>query len=106
MKRTSVWVVIHCEIVQPADAPVVDELVFHVSSSRKMAEKYVASWHGIAVYSWWKIQRHFIDEGLDEDRFGPFSCFTHKGKPIASPPIKRAIALFERAKRRGDLLGL
>ncbi len=89
------WVVIHCEIMQFGSDPVVDEMVFHVSSSQRKAERYVKE-GGVMPYSWWRVQRFVADETSEED----LSLFyDHKGGRIDSPPSKKAITIFKRMRK-------
>lgn len=89
------WVVIHCEIMQIGADPIVDEMVFHVSSTRRKAEEFVKE-RGVMPYSWWRVQRFTVDETNEED----LSFFyTHEGTRIDSPPTKKAITIFKRMKK-------
>jgi hypothetical protein len=90
-KGRRVWVVIHCEYMQSGRTYKkvhVDEMVFHVASSQSLAEKYVKG-QGVDPFSWWKIQEFDMDQ---EDGEGAEYYFTHRGKPVKSPPHKSALA--------------
>ncbi len=99
--RKRVWVVIHCEIMQPGKDLVVDEMADHLASTLARAEQYIKKvW--AADFSWWKIQEFWVDravEGLD------FFFYDHKGKPIKLPPYKRAKANFRKYKKTERLRG-
>src|SRR5262249_41411584 len=97
-KNGEVWVVIHCEIMQFGDTPVIDEMVLHVSSTKRRAERYIKG-RSVMDYSWWKIQRYRVDTvNDDDDDHGPVFCYTHRGTAIQSPPIKRAISRFKKQR--------
>jgi hypothetical protein len=92
-KRTA-WIIIHCEIFE---AGFYDEMIFHVASSWRKAERYLVT-HEMVMYSWWKVEVH----GMDRNDY-PEPLITHysnKGKPLKSAPDKKAWAAFERWNRR------
>jgi hypothetical protein len=98
-RRNDLWVVVHCEIMGTSKHPHVDEMVFHVASSRPKAERYLRA-SVVAAYSWWKLLRYKLD---DPDSYDAAETlfYTHKGKPVASPPIKLAFARFKKWRTSG-----
>jgi hypothetical protein len=99
-EHNCVWVVIHCEYMQrgrrPSQtvAPLVDEMVFHVASSLRAAEKYIAD-RGVAPYSWWKIERRVIDEAdFDADDRPQRHEYNYKGKPLTKRHAEAALRAF------------
>lgn len=91
-----VWVVIHCEWAGTIESFTMDEMVFHVSSTRRAAEKYVLRlW--TTPHSWWKVQRYRVDcQDIDEDDRPLTHYFRHTGKPVKSPPHAWALRQFKR----------
>jgi hypothetical protein len=93
--KRRVWVIIHCEIFHFGKEYVVDEMVFHVSSSKRKAESYVKE-ACVSSYSWWKVQYFDVDQSNEKE-----VCFyyTYKGKAVTSPSSKQAIANFKKSEK-------
>ena len=100
-KRTTVWVVMHYEYSRLKGVILVDCLQFHVSSSRKRAEKYIRS-RSVSSYSWWQIHPHVVDCDDWKMEGDEVYYYSHRGTPLRSPPFKRAEKAFlrEEAKYR------
>ena len=82
----------HCEIMGSPDAPRVDSLQFHVSSSLKKAEEYVRSM-GVEAHSWWQVHPHVVDA---DDEGDEVHYFSHRGTRLKSAPMDRAIKAFHK----------
>jgi hypothetical protein len=83
-RQAGVWVVVHCEIMQFGDVPSVDEMVFHVASSRPRAEAYCNGvW--VAPYSWWKPGTEVPDNERAPLRAkrGPHMLMDRTGRAVA-----------------------
>ena len=105
-RKSSVWVVIHCEYFQRRSKPdskvlpVTDEMVFHVAGSRRAAERRIQATFVIA-HSWWKIERRVVDEPDSDADDSPETYFyNHRGKPQSSAPHSTALRLFKSGKRK------
>jgi hypothetical protein len=98
--QKSVWVIIHCEWMGKPNKEHVDEMIFHVVSSRKIAERYMASTE-VMKSSWWKLERHRIDD-LRHDALATH-YYTITGKPLVSLAISkyqmRALAFYRKLGR-------
>jgi hypothetical protein len=90
------FVVLHVEIMG-GDRPGwqrADEMVFHVASSLRKAERYVQDNHGVEPYSWWEIISIPLDKLADYEHVGHYS---HTGKKLKEAPYKKAAACYDRA---------
>jgi len=92
-KATQAWVVIHCEFMGTSDAPRMDEMVFHVASTRRAAERYIKS-RFVSPFSWWQVQNYRVD--IDEVDEVNTLFYSHKGRQMKSPPHKFAMHHFLR----------
>jgi len=92
--KPAIWVIIHCEIFE---AGFYDEMIFHLASSQRNAERYVAKNH-MAAYSWWRVERHPLDSNEYPDP--ELQYFSNKGKRLKSAPQERAWATYERWQKR------
>src|ERR671930_91147 len=102
-RKRTVWVVMHYEIMGRPESPHVDCLQFHVSSTLAKAEAYIrAVW--VDSYSWWQVYPYFIDHPFGLHEGDEVYVYSHRGARLKFPPVKRAIAAFQRyAARRPDL---
>jgi len=94
--RPIVWVVMHYEIF---DGERADSMQFHVSSSLKAAERYIAKSH-VAPYSWWQVHPHRVDhndrtEGWEGEEVYYYS---HTGRRFKKAPVRRALNAYRRSK--------
>jgi hypothetical protein len=88
-RKKSVWVVVLCEIADPAGC--VWENVKIVASSLKAAEaEVVRGW--TAPFSWYRVERRLIDDTDTDPREVRF--YSHKGRPQKSAPERRALFYF------------
>ena len=92
--KPAVWVIIHCEIFE---AGFYDEMIFHLASSQRNAERYLAE-HAMVLYSWWRVERHLLDS--DDYPEPAISYYSNKGKSVKSVPQERAWAAYERWKAK------
>jgi len=90
------WIIIHCEIVE---AGFYDEMIFHVASSRRNAERYLAT-HEMVTHSWWKVEAHPLD--CDDYPEPAIMYYSNKGRPLKSVPDKKAWAAYDRWRRRSN----
>ncbi|MBX3413723.1 MAG: hypothetical protein KF708_13615 [Pirellulales bacterium] len=94
------WVVIHCEYfpttAPPCERPWIDEMVFHVAGSLRVAEEYVRIHQGMP-YSWWKVERRAVDEADSNADDRPVTTFyNHRGTKRANPPHAWARKAFDK----------
>jgi hypothetical protein len=96
VKKTSpprrVIVVIHAELMAPTGMPLIDEMVSHVASTWKEAEKYIAG-REVAPYSWWKLEQRTLDR---EEQEPVTRYYSHRGRLLARAPHRQALKAFER----------
>jgi hypothetical protein len=97
-RKRTVWLVMHYEIMGRPDAPEVDSLQFHVSSSLKKAEAYIRSvW--VNAHSWWQVHPHVVDTA-DFEEGEEVHYYSHRGTKLRTAPTKRAIIAFRRYSAR------
>ncbi len=89
----SVWVVLHCEYMRDPKHRVIDEMVFHVASSPRTAERFIKS-RWVSPYSWWEVQRRLLDVA-DDDVVPKKHFYNHRGQPRKLPPQKQAFRAYE-----------
>src|ERR1700722_3274101 len=90
--KHKIWVLIHSEFKAVGDETVVDEAVFYVFSSLRMAERFIRSIR-VESFSWWTVQQFDVDEVNENE----VVChYNYKGKPVTSPPFKQALRNFKR----------
>ncbi|HKI31254.1 MAG TPA: hypothetical protein VKA46_05270 [Gemmataceae bacterium] len=96
-KKPTVWVVMHYEFTGVEPCVHIDSVQFHVSSSRRKAEKDI---HGcwVSPFSWWQVHPHVLDAQDDEREGEEIYYYSHKGTPLTRPPYKRAQKAWERDK--------
>lgn len=83
---TTIWLVVHCELVRVQKKMIVDEAVFHAFSSLRRAERFVKAGK-VEPFSWWKVLRLELDNtSASEIAF----YYNHKGKAVKSAPFKQA----------------
>jgi hypothetical protein len=93
-RKRTVWVVMHYEIMGPADVPYIDSVQFHVSSSLKKAEAYVrATW--VSAHSWWQVHPHVVD-AADFDEGREVHYYSHRARQVQAAPTKRAFTEFSK----------
>jgi hypothetical protein len=88
--KSAIWVIIHCEIFE---AGFYDEMIFHLASSQRNADRYLAE-HQMVAHSWWRIERHPLD--CDDYPEPAIAYYSNKGKSLKSAPHERAWAAYER----------
>ncbi len=93
-----VIVVIHVEIMAPHGEPSIDEMVLHVSSNWRTAEKYIRETI-VAPYSWWKLQQFTLDRRIDDP---PTRLYSHTGRKLKNPPYRFAIKQWEKWQKREE----
>src|SRR5262245_45189133 len=98
-ERSTVWVVMHYEYSRLKGVILVDCLQFHVSSTRRKAEKYIRD-SLVASYSWWQIHPHVVDCNDWMSEGEEVYYYSHKGTPLRSPPFKRAEKAFLRQEEK------
>ncbi|MBI1901972.1 MAG: hypothetical protein HYS13_12790 [Planctomycetia bacterium] len=92
-KKVEVWVVMHYEIMFNDH---IDCLQFHVSSSLRAAEKYVAE-AGVMAHSWWQVHPHVVDAEPTGDFEGEeVHYYSHTGKRLTRAPVRHAIRYYRR----------
>ena len=66
-----------------------------VAALHLVAEKYMRA-VGVDSHSWWQVHPHVVDclPGLDEGNEVHF--YSHRGSPLMSAPLKRAMAAFQK----------
>jgi hypothetical protein len=97
-RKRTVWVVMHYEIMGVPDAPRVDSVQFHVSSSLSKAEEYIRSVQ-VDAHSWWQVHPHAVD-AADFDEEGEVHYYSHRGTRLRAAPTGRAITAFCRHAAR------
>jgi hypothetical protein len=97
-RKRTVWVVIHYEIMGVPDAPWVDSIQLHVSSSLGKAEEYIRSVR-VDAHSWWQIHPHMIDS-VDFDEGKAVYYYSQRGTRLKAAPTRRAITAFRRHAAR------
>ena len=97
-----VWVVIHCEYVARGPGldddllPFTDEMVFHVASTRRAAEKYVRVLH-VSTHSWWKVEKRLVNQpDYDADDRPERHFYNYRGKPRSKEPRSAALPQFQK----------
>jgi hypothetical protein len=96
-KKQMVWVFMHYEYMGAGSSERIDSVQFHVSSSRRKAEKFVREmW--VQPFSWWQVHPYVVDadDWLSEGE--EVYYYSHKGAPLRRPPYKRALRAWERDK--------
>jgi hypothetical protein len=97
-RERTVWVVMHYEIIGMPDAPQVDALQFHVSSSLAKAEKYIRKmW--VDAHSWWQVHPHVVD-ATDFGEGEEVYYYSRRGTRLRAAPTRRAITAFRRHAAR------
>ena len=92
-KKAKVWVVMHYEIMFNDH---IDCLQFHVSSSLRAAEKYVAE-AGVMAHSWWQVHPHVVDDKPSDGCEGDeVYYYSHTGKRLTRAPVKQALSYYRR----------
>ena len=97
-RNRTVWVVMHYEIMGVPDAPQVDSVQFHVSSSLGKAEAYVRGVH-VDAHSWWQVHPHMVDTA-DSPEGEEVYFYSHRGTRLRAAPTGRAVAAFRRHAAR------
>jgi hypothetical protein len=98
-RKSIVWVVVHCELMGPTEAPHIDEMVFHVASLLAAAERYLRRLF-VAPYSWWMVERRVVDEAdTDADDSPQRQYFNYRGQPRQSPPHKAARRAYDKSRQ-------
>jgi hypothetical protein len=93
-RKRTVWVVMHYEVMGVPDAPRVDSIQFHVSSSLGKAEEYIRSVQ-VDAHSWWQVHPHVVDS-TDFDEGSEVYYYSHRGTRLKAAPTTRAITAFRR----------
>jgi hypothetical protein len=99
-RKKTVWVVMHYEFTKLAREVFVDSVQFHVSSSRRRAEKYIRE-RWVCPYSWWQVHPHVVDD--DEwlhNEGDEVYYYSHRGRPLRSPPFRQALKAYKREQDR------
>jgi hypothetical protein len=87
----------HYEFMGLPNSPHLDSVQFHVSSTLKKAEKYMRI-GSVAAHSWWQVHPHTLDaDGGDWLYEGEeVYYYSHRGTPLKSAPVHRALAAFRK----------
>ncbi len=94
-RKRVVWVVMHYEIMGLPDSPRIDSVQFHVSSSLEKAEEYIRDVH-VDSHSWWQVHPHVVDDPEFVGEGEEVYYYSHRGTPLKSAPITRAIAAYRK----------
>src|SRR5262245_16590315 len=97
-RKRTVWVVMHYEILGLPEAPHVDSVQFHVSSSREMAQEYVRR-TSVASHSWWQVHPHVVDS-TDCVEGAEVFYYSHRGTQLSAAPVKRSLTAYRRYAAR------
>jgi len=97
-RKRTIWVVMHYEIMGVPDAPRVDSVQFHVSSSLGKAEEYIRSVL-VDAHSWWQVHPHVVDT-TDFAEGEEVYYYSHRGTRLRTAATGRAVAAFRRHAAR------
>jgi hypothetical protein len=89
-----VWVVLHCEYMRNPKHRFIDEMLFHLASSLKAAQRFIGRAR-VGAYSWWEVQRRFLDVA-DDDVTPETHFYSHTGRKLNKPPQVRALNAYKK----------
>lgn len=87
-----VFIVLHHEIMGPADSPHADEMVFYTCESVDKALDLIKG-SGVARWSWWEIQSHELNSQEWPEHVGYFGL---RGGKLSTPPYDKCVEAYRK----------
>lgn len=91
--------VLHHEFMGVIEPPLADEMLFYTASSLKKAIAMIKRAH-TCPWSWWEIQVQDLDRQEWPEHFGYYGP---RGGKLAAQPWAKCLALFQAARKRGEI---